>query len=241
MQVSVNGETRQLDIASRPTLLQALRDDLGLHAAKYACGEGACGACTVLLDGVAVRSCVTPVDGLEGRAVTTLEGLADDDRANRLQAAFVREAAMQCGYCIPGMIVAATPLLRSEPEPGDEQTVAALDGNICRCGAYSRILRAVRGAARTAPEPPVSAPLGRDSGRWSARPVRPWDLTAPEDRDTFDRLGNGLLVVLPPDEADRVNEQTGGAWSTGGGAWIHVGADGRIAAFTGKVDVGQDN
>ena len=129
-------------------LLYILRNSLGLHAAKFGCGLAQCGACTVLVDGKPVRSCVTPVQQVAGRAVTTLEGLGTPEKPSAVQAAFIAEQAAQCGYCTNGMIMATTALLRETPHPTLEQAKQALGGNLCRCGTHTRILAAVMRAAK---------------------------------------------------------------------------------------------
>lgn len=129
-------------------LLYVLRNDLGLHGAKFGCGLAQCGACTVLLDGKAVRSCVTPVRQAANRAVTTLEGLGTPERPDPVQAAFIAEQAAQCGYCTNGMIMAAKSLLNQMPQPTLEQIKQGLAGNLCRCGTHTRILNAVMRAAK---------------------------------------------------------------------------------------------
>jgi nicotinate dehydrogenase subunit A len=129
-------------------LLYILRNTLGLHAAKFGCGLAQCGACTVLLDGRPVRSCMTPVQQVTGHAVTTLEGLGTLEKPDRVQAAFIAEQAAQCGYCTNGMIMATTALLRQTPSPTPEQAKQALSGNLCRCGTHTRILAAVIRAAK---------------------------------------------------------------------------------------------
>ena len=129
-------------------LLYLLRNTLGLHAAKFGCGLGQCGACTVLLDGKPARSCSIPVQQVAGRAVTTLEGLGTAEKPSRVQAAFIAEQAAQCGYCTNGMIMAATALLRETPHPTAEQAKQALSGNLCRCGTHTRIIAAVMSAAK---------------------------------------------------------------------------------------------
>ena len=139
--LEVNGETHVLDVPTTRRLLSVLRDDLALTGAKLGCGEGACGACAVLLDGRPVTSCLIPVGAAEGRTVTTIEGLARDGRA--LEEAFVAEDALQCGFCTPGQIVSATALLVETPAPTREQIRTALAGNLCRCGAYPKIERAI--------------------------------------------------------------------------------------------------
>lgn len=147
MQLVVNGEPRALEVDAERTLLSVLRHDLGLTGTKYGCGEGNCGACTVLLDGEATRACITPVAVAGGRNVTTIEGLADGDRLHPVQAAFIEHTAFQYAYCTPGFVMGAVGLLSRNPEPDEGQVRAALSGHICRCGAYVRILRAVESAA----------------------------------------------------------------------------------------------
>ena len=144
--VHVNGEARE---APRPdrNLLSFIRYDCGLTGTKYACGEGLCGACTVLVDGQALRSCMTTVGAVAGGDITTIEGLARDGVLHPVQQAFVEESAMQCGYCIPGFIVTAVGLLDREARPTREQIREALAENICRCGTYQRIQRAIERAA----------------------------------------------------------------------------------------------
>jgi carbon-monoxide dehydrogenase small subunit/xanthine dehydrogenase YagT iron-sulfur-binding subunit len=139
--LEVNGETHVLEVPPTRRLLTTLREDLALTGPKLGCGEGACGACAVLLDGKPVVSCLLPVAAAEGRAVTTIEGLARGDTA--LQEAFVAEDALQCGFCTPGQIVSATALLMRTPRPTRDEIRAALAGNLCRCGAYPKIERAV--------------------------------------------------------------------------------------------------
>jgi len=144
----VNGARRQIDVDEARTLLSVLREELGLTGAKYGCGEGQCGACTVLIDGVARRSCVVTVGSAAGKKITTIEGLAANGRLHPLQESFLEVDVMQCGYCTPGMIMAAAGLLGKNPNPGEAEIARALDGNICRCGTYPRIVAAVRLAAR---------------------------------------------------------------------------------------------
>jgi len=129
------------------TLLGVLRQDLGLTGTKYGCGEGVCGACTVLLDGEATRSCITPVVSAAGREITTIEGLADGSTLHPVQAAFSEQTAFQCAYCTPGFIMSTVALLARNPRPDESQIRSALSGHICRCGTYVRILRAVKAAA----------------------------------------------------------------------------------------------
>jgi nicotinate dehydrogenase subunit A len=148
MTLRVNGRSQTID-ADDPNmpLLYALRDHLELHGPKFGCGLGQCGACTVIVDGNAVRSCQTPVSQVQGREITTLEGLGSPEQMHKVQAAFVAEQAAQCGYCTNGMIMSATALLAKTPKPTEAQVRQALAGNLCRCGTHVRILRAVMRAA----------------------------------------------------------------------------------------------
>lgn len=143
----VNGGEHTLNVDGARSLLTVLRDDLDLTGAKYGCGEGQCGACTVLVEGKAVRACVTAVRAAAGKPVTTIEGLATGDTLHPLQQAFLDAGAMQCGYCVPGMILAALALLRRNPAPTEDDIVRGLQGNICRCGTYPRVIAAVKQAA----------------------------------------------------------------------------------------------
>lgn len=143
----VNGTKRTADAAAGESLLTVLRDRLDLTGTKYGCGEGECGACTVLLNGRPVRSCLVPAADAVGRKITTIEGLEENGRLHAVQEAFLKEEAFQCGSCTSGMILATAALLARRPHPADHEIVSALEGNICRCGTYPRILRAVRRAA----------------------------------------------------------------------------------------------
>jgi aerobic-type carbon monoxide dehydrogenase small subunit (CoxS/CutS family) len=146
--LTVNGTPRRLDAPADETLLSVLRNRLDLTGTKYGCGEGQCGACTVLLDGKAVRSCQTAVSEAAGKKIVTVEGLEQNGRLHPVQAAFLEVEAFQCGYCTPGMVVSAAALLRTNPNPSAEEIVESLSGNICRCGTYPLILAAVQQAAR---------------------------------------------------------------------------------------------
>ncbi len=145
--VVVNGAKRSIAAGQGITLLDALRDQLDLTGAKYGCGEGQCGACTVLVDGKAVRSCLVAVASVAGKKVETVEGLEREGRLHPLQAAFLEKSAFQCGYCTPGFLMAAEALLRRVPKPAEAEIRRELNGNICRCGTYPRIVEAVRMAA----------------------------------------------------------------------------------------------
>jgi aerobic carbon-monoxide dehydrogenase small subunit len=147
---SVNGREVTIGVSPRTTLLDALRQRLDLTGTKKCCAEGECGACTVLLDGRAVNSCLVLAVEVGQSSVTTIEGLATDGQLSRLQDAFLAEGAVQCGFCIPGMVMASHALLAQNPSPGDADIREALSGNLCRCGGYQRIVRAVLAAAEGA-------------------------------------------------------------------------------------------
>lgn len=144
---TVNGEARRVDTDPARPLLDVIREDLHLTGTKFGCGEGMCRACTVLLDGQPITSCLTPVERASGKRVTTIEGLADADKLHPVQEAFIEEGAMQCGYCIPGMILRTAALLEKNPKPNEEQIIDGLNGNLCRCCGYARIVDAVKRAA----------------------------------------------------------------------------------------------
>jgi len=148
IQFRLNGRPTSLETDDSRKLLWVLRTDLGLTGAKYGCGAGACGACTVLIDGRAVRSCVTPLSAARDREVTTIEGLERDGALHPVQQAFLEHGGFQCGYCTPGMILTAAAFLRENPAPGREAIAARLEHNLCRCGAHTRILDAVEAAAK---------------------------------------------------------------------------------------------
>ena len=144
----VNGVQKTVTTDPERPLLDVLREDLHLTGTKYGCGEGRCGACTVLMDGQRVLSCVTPAAMADKKQITTIEGLARGDALHPVQQAFLEEGAMQCGYCTSGMILATVALLAETPNPTDEQIVTALNGNLCRCNGYIKIMNAVRRAAQ---------------------------------------------------------------------------------------------
>ena len=256
--IKVNGTLAELP-GSMP-LLAAVRERLGLTGAKPGCGEGACGACTMLLDGEPVRSCQRTVESAAGQAITTIEGLGTGGELDPVQRAFCEESAAQCGYCTPGMVLVTAALLDRDPRPGDAAIDEALASQICRCGSYQRIRAAVHRASDLVTGVGSSRPGGAigdseaaadldpaagkpDGDRWGPplpgdpqhRPRRPWNLTDAADRDWFEILGDGLVVLLEPDPS------AAGTWTTANSAWLHVRADGPVTAFTGKVDVGQDN
>ncbi|HXW78483.1 MAG TPA: molybdopterin cofactor-binding domain-containing protein [Acidimicrobiales bacterium] len=255
---TVNGEISELT-ELQGTLINFLREQMGLTGAKPGCGEGQCGACTVLVDGEPAYSCQLQLSEVAGHSITTIEGLACGDRLHPLQEALVEEMASQCGYCTPAMAMRGAALLERCPEPDAERIAAALGPNLCRCGCYGRIARAVNRASRLsragadqvtasqeATETETTETETTEAGETEAeateaevaggrfRPRRPWDLCEPEEREWSALLGDGLVVVWPPPPP--VN-----GWPMGGGAWLHVSPSGLVTAFSGKVNVGQDN
>jgi nicotinate dehydrogenase subunit A len=149
IRLTVNGSVHDVDAAPDTALLYVLRNDLALNGPKYGCGLGECGACAVIIDGVAARSCVIPIDGCVGRDIVTLEGLGSRERPDPVQAAFIKEQAAQCGYCLNGMIMSIKALLLRNPKPLEQEVLEALRYNLCRCGAHIEIMRAgMRAAGR---------------------------------------------------------------------------------------------
>ncbi len=149
---TVNGRARTVEADPQSSLLSVLREQLDLTGTKYGCGEGQCGACTVLIDGKAQRSCVTRAAAVGQKQITTIEGLASGNHLHPLQEAFLAEGALQCGYCTSGMIMSAAALLNSNHNPTQSEIIDLMDGNICRCGTYSRIIRAIQKAAKGLPK-----------------------------------------------------------------------------------------
>jgi aerobic-type carbon monoxide dehydrogenase small subunit (CoxS/CutS family) len=148
----VNGKKLRVDVDGQTPLLYVLRDYLNLTGTKYGCGEAKCGACTVLVDGQPMRSCVTPVSRASDKQITTIEGMEQDGKLHPLQEAFLKADALQCGYCTSGMIMAAAALLKKNAKPSRDEIVKHMDGNVCRCGTYPRIVNAIEIAAGTAKE-----------------------------------------------------------------------------------------
>lgn len=217
--IVVNGLAHAVALEPPRSLLHVLREELHLTGAKLGCAEGVCGVCTVLLDGTVVRACVTPLTDAAGHDITTIEGLAPRDGLHPLQRAVLDEAAFQCGYCTPGMILAGAALLDRGTQATDAEVLAALDGNICRCGAYPRLLHALRRAADAPATFPPAAARSIDPPETTG--ADPWDL-ADDNAALWGWLGEGLLVISD----DRV-------------AWLHVGTAGFVTVSSGKVDVGQ--
>lgn len=245
----VDGAARRLAIDPRRSLLSALREDLDLCGPKDGCGEGACGACTVLLDGRAVRSCRVTLASAAGHEVTTAAGLGGGQWLHPVQRALAGADAFQCGYCAPAMAVAAAALLAEQADPDAASVRRALDPVVCRCGAHPRIVAAVLQAARDGVEAqdlakarPRAEPTATEvedrglalAGAATAE-ARPWDLRPAAERGYFELLGDGLVAAIDPPPAQVAGERG----LRPAGAWVHLGADGRVTAFTGKVDVGQ--
>lgn len=145
--LNINGKVHQLEVDPQMPLLWVIRDVVGLTGTKFGCGMAQCGACTVHLDGVAMRSCVLPVSAAQNKAITTIEGLAGEDGLHALQEAWIEEQVPQCGYCQSGQLMSAAALLKRNPSPGDAEIDAAMQGNICRCGTYDRIRTAIKKAS----------------------------------------------------------------------------------------------
>jgi aerobic-type carbon monoxide dehydrogenase small subunit (CoxS/CutS family) len=150
--LKINGQSFSVDTDPDTRLLWVLREQLDLSGTKYGCGEGQCGACTVLIDGRAQRSCITPISAVSGKSITTIEGLAKGDRLHPVQQAFLDEGAMQCAYCTSGMIMSAVSLLNHREKPSEAEIVQFMQGNICRCGTYPRIVAAIQRASGAARE-----------------------------------------------------------------------------------------
>lgn len=146
-ELNVNGSTHRVDVDPERTLLSVLRDELQLTGAKYGCGEGECGACTVLIDGAPARSCQRKVGNIGEKKILTIESLEKEGKRHPLQDAFIQEGALQCGYCTTGMIMSAVALLKRNPSPDEAEIIRAMNGNICRCGTYGRIVAAIHRAA----------------------------------------------------------------------------------------------
>ncbi len=161
IRLTVNGKSYAVDADPQTSLLSVLREQLDLTGSKYGCGEGQCGACTVLIDGKAQRSCITKVGTVSQKQITTIEGLASGDQLHPVQSAFLEAGAMQCGYCTSGMIMSAVALLQRNPAPKESEIIDFMDGNICRCGTYPRIVSAIQKAAKVR----TASSAGKGAGR----------------------------------------------------------------------------
>jgi isoquinoline 1-oxidoreductase len=251
----VNGIARELPERPGETLLDALRDGLGLTGTKFGCGEGACGACTVLVGRRAVTACQVPAAAAAGQRVTTVEGLAEDGLLHPVQQAWLEEGALQCGYCTPGWLTATAALLDRAPHPDDARIAAELAGNVCRCCTYPRIRRAVRRAADLLERPeelePVPALAATSpAGATSAARQPPWDLSDKLPGSFAAEMPDGLLAVVADEPAGAApaagtpaapaRPGWGGAGSApADDAWVHVAPDGAVTAYSGKVEAGQ--
>jgi nicotinate dehydrogenase subunit B len=274
MTIIVNGAAAQVTANADVSLLDVLRDELGCTGPKFGCGEGACGACTVLVGRRAVTACTTTVAQVAGERITTIEGLAEQGVLHPVQQAWLETGAMQCGYCTPGWLMATAALLAATPHPDDTRIAAGLAGNVCRCCTYPRILRAIHRAAELLDHPaqlpaatvgsmplagaalpsaaglalPSAAGLGQPSGAGlgqlpaeraatgSAATVLPWDQAAKDAESFFELLPDGLVTVVTTGEN---GPNLPGGWGAPDDAWVHVGADDTVTAFTGKVEAGQ--
>lgn len=159
--LAINGRSYAIEADPQTSLLSVLREQLDLTGSKYGCGEGQCGACTVLIDGKSQRSCITRVGAAAQKQITTIEGLASEDHLHPVQEAFLEMGAMQCGYCTSGMIMSAVALLKRNPNPNASEIVDFMDGNICRCGTYPRIVGAIQKAAKIGAESAAGKGVGR--------------------------------------------------------------------------------
>jgi isoquinoline 1-oxidoreductase len=240
--IIVNGTERKVTGAGDRSLLEVLRVDLGVTGPKFGCGEGACGACTVLIGRRAVTACTMPAAEAAGQRVTTVEGLAQDGILHPVQQAWLEIGAMQCGYCTPGWLTATAALLNQVAHPDDARIAAALAGNVCRCCSYPRIQRAVRRAAELMEEPELLAPVpaaGTQAALAVPAPALPWDQAAKDADAFFELLADGLVTVVAADDGSQDGAVSPAGPGTGDDAWVHVGADGTVTAFTGKVEAGQ--
>jgi isoquinoline 1-oxidoreductase len=255
--LQVNGVAHQVAVEGDRTLLSVLRDELRLTGTKVGCGEGKCGACTVLVDGQPLQACSVTAAAVAGKEITTIEGLAGAGVLHPLQAAFLQTGAFQCGYCTPGMIMAAAALLATNPQPAEAQIVAAMQDNICRCGSHPRIVAAIRlvAAGATAGGTTMSdAPArGEAAGPGTGEAADPVSFAAAAaDRHagapTLDAmLAEGILVAYPCPDLDRalfaeedVPPPAEGRPLVEIGPWLHVGGDGAITLSAGKAEVGQN-
>jgi nicotinate dehydrogenase subunit B len=228
--IVVNGTRHELAAVADRTLLDVLREDLQVTGPKYGCGEGVCGACTVLVGSRAVQACQLPAAEVAGQHITTVEGLAEEGLLHPVQQAWLETGAMQCGYCTPGWLTATAGLLARVPHPTEQRIAAELAGHVCRCCCYPRIRTAVHRAAELMDQPdeldPV--PLPQASNRPEVAPEVPWSLTARTAAEFSRAMPPGLLAVVAEGSGQDSDE-----------AWVHVGADGAVTAFTGKVEEGQ--
>ncbi len=241
LKVIVNGSLSEWDGAGDTSLLEFLRDELGLTGPKLGCGEGACGACTVLMGSRPVQACQLTVTEAAGQRITTVEGLAEDGILHPVQQAWLEAGAMQCGYCTPGWLTATAGLLARVPHPDDARIAAELAGQVCRCCSYPRIRTAVHRAAELMESPELLDPVPAAgpapdapvlAGTAAIAPEVPWDLAGRQPDSFAAAMPEGLMTVVAGD-----GDATG--WGAPDEAWVHVAGDGTVTAFTGKVEAGQ--
>ena len=144
MELTINGIKHQIKSDSKTSLLNVIREELNMTGSKYGCGEGVCGSCTVLMDGNAVRSCIVEAGDASGKQITTIEGVSESEKLHPVQQSFLKEDVFQCGYCAPGMVMSAVGLLKKNASPSEEEIIEAMNGNICRCGEYPKIVKAIQ-------------------------------------------------------------------------------------------------
>jgi CO/xanthine dehydrogenase Mo-binding subunit/aerobic-type carbon monoxide dehydrogenase small subunit (CoxS/CutS family) len=235
LRIVVNGQPYELAEPGEVSLLELLRDELGLTGPKLGCGEGACGACTVLAGARPVQACQLPAAQAAGQRITTVEGLAEDGVLHPVQQAWLETGAMQCGFCTPGWLTATAGLLARVPHPDDARIAAELDGHVCRCCSYPRIRAAVHRAAELMESPELLEPVpppGLAGPDPAIAPAVPWDLAGRQPDSFAAAMPEGLLTVVAGD-----GDASG--WGAPDEAWVHVGGDGTVTAFTGKVEAGQ--
>jgi nicotinate dehydrogenase subunit B len=244
--ITVNGDRHEWDGPDTVSLLELLRDELGVTGPKLGCGEGACGACTVLLGSRPVQACQLTVAEVTGQRITTVEGLAQDGILHPVQQAWLETGAMQCGYCTPGWLTATAGLLARVAHPDDARIAAELAGHVCRCCSYPRIRAAVHRAADLMDSPELLEPVPPPgpapdapvlagtvlSGAGAVAPEVPWDLAGRQPDSFAAAMPEGLMTVVAGD-----GDATG--WGAPDEAWVHVAGDGKVTAFTGKVEAGQ--
>ncbi len=234
--VIVNGAERQLTAQPGQTLLTWLREDAGVTGPKLGCGEGVCGACTVLVGSRPVQACQAAAATVAGQRITTAEGLAEDGVLHPVQQAWLEAGALQCGFCTPGWLIGTAALLARAPHPDDARIDAELDGHVCRCCTYPRIRRAIHRAAELMEQPELLEPVPSDiPAAASLAPDSPWDLARARPQSFARAMPEGLLTVVADDVGSDGQPGFGGPDD----AWVHIGADGSITAFTGKVEAGQ--
>jgi nicotinate dehydrogenase subunit B len=234
--IIVNGTAQEWAGQADISLLDLLREELAVTGPKLGCGEGECGACTVLIGSRAVQACQLTAADAAGQRITTVEGLAEDGILHPVQQAWLEAGAMQCGFCTPGWLTATASLLARTPHPDDARIAAELAGHVCRCCTYPRIRRAVHRAAELMEHPellePVPTARAAAGGAGLTGPAMPWDLACRQPESFAASMTEGLMTVVAGDG-------DGHSWDAADEAWVHVASDGAVSAFTGKVEAGQ--